>query len=70
MKWFEVIPLWSKSACEVAIVFYQVVFAHNGQPKWIKVDAGQKWEGDFRLLSELLEVTMRAAAAGYPRMDG
>ena len=66
----EVIPLHSKAAREVAIVIYRKIFARYGRPKWIRVDAGREWEGDSRQLSELLGVTLRVAAAGYPQTNG
>ena len=52
-KWVEIIPLRSKAACDIAIAVYREVFAQYGRPKWIRVDAGREWEGDFKALSEL-----------------
>ena len=67
-KWVKIIPLRSKLACEVAIVVYWEVFARYGRPKWIRVNAGQEW--DFKVISELLGITVRITSLGYPRADG
>ena len=69
-KWVEIIPLRSKAACDIAIAVYREVFARYGRPKWIRVDAGREWDGDFKALSELLGITIRSASAGYPRTNG
>ena len=70
LKWVEIVPLRSKAACDIAITLYREVFAWYRCPKWITVDAGRDWEGDFKVLSELLGITIQSMSAGYPHTNG
>ena len=62
----EIIPLRSKSACEVAVVVFREVFCALRPSKTDLGGCRVRMEGDFKAMSELLGIAVRVASSGYP----
>ena len=69
-KFVEIFPLKSKSSKEVSIVFYREIVARYGKPKWVRVDAGREFEGEFIETCKTMGIHKRVASSGYPRSNG
>jgi transposase InsO family protein len=69
-KYAEVVPIKDKKSHTVAQWFYRELVARYGKPRWVRVDSGKEFEGDFKYICEDLGIFRRVASSGYPRSNG
>ena len=69
-KWTEIIPIMDRTSRTIANWMYRELLPRFGKPRWVRVDAGREFRGDFERLCGDLGVTVRVASSAHPQANG
>ena len=69
-KWCEIMPIKNKTSDTLATWFHTNIVCRYGKPRWVRVDSGREFMGEFGKLCQGLGVTVRKTSAMHPRSNG
>lgn len=69
-KWCEVFPITNKLSATTADWLYGHIICRFGKPRWVRVDSGREFMGEFSKLCKGMGITVRKVSAAYPRGNG
>ena len=69
-KWCEIHPIRNRKSETIAQWFYHHIVCRFGKPKWVRVDKGREFMGQFTRMCAGLGTVVRTISSGYPRSNG